>query len=151
MPMTSRARVGERSNRRARCIRARDGPPLGKAGHLDDELDYQMPLAPNQVGEAAVEIARGGRFHSNRLTRVSLLSCEGRRRPWARVPLWLLSAHPAARPRTAGSDARALTPLLSPPHSRRQDLGKKPSSEKSTTAKNFLGPSHGDPSELAFA
>jgi hypothetical protein len=32
-------------------------PPLRKAGQLDDELDYQMPLAPNQVGEAAVEIA----------------------------------------------------------------------------------------------
>jgi hypothetical protein len=32
-------------------------------------LDYQMPLAPNQAGEAAVNIARGGRFHSNRLTR----------------------------------------------------------------------------------
>jgi hypothetical protein len=44
--------------------------PLGEAGQLDDELDYQMPLAANQVGEAAVEIMRGGRFHSNRLTRV---------------------------------------------------------------------------------
>jgi hypothetical protein len=32
--------------------------PLGKAGQLDDELDYQMPLASNQVGEAAVEITR---------------------------------------------------------------------------------------------
>jgi hypothetical protein len=29
-------------------------------------LDYQMPLAPNQVGEAAVEIARGDRFHGDR-------------------------------------------------------------------------------------
>jgi hypothetical protein len=38
---------------------------LGKAGQLDDELDYEMSLAPNQVGEAAVNIARGGRFHNN--------------------------------------------------------------------------------------
>src|ERR1700737_3903730 len=38
--------------------------PFGKAGQLDDELDDEVPLAPNQVGEAAVEIACGGRFHS---------------------------------------------------------------------------------------
>src|SRR5258708_10899641 len=55
--------------------------PLGKAGQLDDELDYEMPLVPNQVGEAAVEIARSGRFHGNSLARASSPSCEGRRRP----------------------------------------------------------------------
>src|SRR5258708_4648986 len=60
--------------------------PLGEAGQLDDELDYQVPLAPNQLGEAAVEIARGVQFHSNRLTRVSALSCEATRRPWPADP-----------------------------------------------------------------
>jgi hypothetical protein len=44
-------------------------------------LDYEMPLVPNQVGEAAVEIARSGRFHGNSLARASSPSCEGRRRP----------------------------------------------------------------------
>jgi hypothetical protein len=39
--------------------------PFGKAGQLDDELDDEVPLAPNQIGEAAVEIACGGRFHSD--------------------------------------------------------------------------------------
>src|SRR5258708_7277854 len=84
--------------------------PLGKAGQLDDELDYQMPLAPNQVGEAAVEITRGDRFHGNRLTRVSPPSCEGRRRPRTRDPAMAAFRHPVAHPRTAGRDAPALTP-----------------------------------------
>jgi hypothetical protein len=55
--------------------------PLGEVGQLDDELDYEVPLAPNQLGEAAAEIARGVRFHGNRLTRVSPPFYEGRRRP----------------------------------------------------------------------
>src|SRR5207302_4063927 len=45
--------------------------PSREAGQLDDKSDYEMPLAPNQVCEAAVDITRGGRFHNNQLTRVS--------------------------------------------------------------------------------
>lgn len=106
-------------------------PPLGKASQLDDELDYQVPLPPNQVGKAAVEITRGGRFHENQLARVSPPSCEGKGRPWANDPVMAAFRPPVARPLTAECDARVVTALLSRPRSRRQKYRPKPSSEKS--------------------
>jgi hypothetical protein len=68
--------------------------PLRKACQLDDELDYQVPLAPSQVGEAAVEIARGGRFHGDSLTPVFLPSWALDARgctiwQWVFSPRWL--------------------------------------------------------------
>src|SRR5258708_21966135 len=54
------------------------------------------------------------------------------------------SATPAAAPAAAWRDARALTPFLSPPRSRRRNSGPKPSSEKEhDNEENLLGSSHG--------
>jgi hypothetical protein len=126
--------------------------PFRKAGQLDDELDYQMPLAPNQVSEAAVEIARGGRFHSNPLTRVFLPSCEGARRPWAHATTLAAFRRPAACARAAGRDARALMALsrsaaLTTTGSWRQAVKRK-DHEINTTATNLLGSSHLTPKAL---
>src|ERR1700674_975139 len=122
--------------------------PLRKASQLDDELDCQMPLPPNQVGEAAVEVARGGRFHSNPLTRVFLPSCEGARRPWAHALAMPAFQRPDERARTAGRDARALVPLPSRWRSRRADPRARLSMEMITTAticRPFLAPYRAGP------
>jgi hypothetical protein len=102
-------------------------------------LDYQMPLAPNQVGEAAVEIARRGRFHGDRVTRVFQPSCEGVRRPWVHDRAMAAFRRSAARPRAVGRGARALIPLLSPLRSRWVDRAAEQSSEKNARATILLG------------
>jgi hypothetical protein len=90
----------------------------GKARQLDDELDYQVPLVPNQVGEAAVEIVRGGRFHSNPLTRDFPTSREGLKTPvGARSGLGLRSngrlGAACGRERRTALDAASLAAALS--------------------------------------
>src|SRR5438270_12051219 len=107
--------------------------PSREAGQLDNKLDYEMPLAPNQVCEAAVDITRGGRFHSNRLTRVSPPSCEGRRRPQAHdlamgcfSPRGCAPAYGSAR--GPGPHAASLTASL-----RQREPGAQPASRKCST------------------
>ena len=105
---------------------------FGKARQLDDELDDEMPLAPDQVGEAAVEITRSIRFHTNRLTRVFEPPYKRIKRPWARDPPRRLSAtwQHASAPQSARQ--RPSRPLISASRQSGRNLGHYPSSNIST-------------------